>query len=247
MIEPLEARIAPAAIVSFTETDGDKITVQTSKGTKAQLEDALNITKGATGISGFTLDLIESPGLAAAFAGSVVTISAVKTGAGDGLADQVKINASSGGTTDIDLKKVTIKGNLVSINVGDAEQTTKALSSLVVTNFVQEKGNPAAIPSQIRGDIGSVRVTKEFNGFLTSLDPFTGPKGTVINSFFAGAIAREVGDDVGHIRVGEIKNLTVVGRIEGTPSSTNNGVVEATLLGKISLGGMSSFARIVLS
>jgi hypothetical protein len=177
-----------------------------------------------------------------------VTISAVKTGAGDGLAGYVKINASSGGTTDIDLKKVTIKGNLVSINVGDAEQSTKALKSLVVTNVVQDNGNPTAIPSQIRGDIGSIRVTKDFNGFLLSRDPFTGPNGTVINSFFVGrSFAREIGDDVGHIRVSEIKRLTVVGLLEGTASSTNNGTIEATALGPISLGGMSSFARIVLS
>jgi hypothetical protein len=166
MIEPLESRIAPAAIVSFTETDGDKITVQTSKGTQAQLEDALNITKGATGIDGFTLDLIESPALASAFAGTSVTINAVKTGAGDGLAGHVKINASKGGADDIDLAKVTIRGNLVSINVGDAETLTKALKSLVVTNVIQDKGNPDAVASLIQGDIGKVHVAKDFNGFF---------------------------------------------------------------------------------
>ena len=37
-IEPLEARIAPAAVFLYTDVDGDLITVKTSKGTSAQLE-----------------------------------------------------------------------------------------------------------------------------------------------------------------------------------------------------------------
>lgn len=36
-IEPLEARIAPAAVVMITETDGDTVAVKTSKGTVEQL------------------------------------------------------------------------------------------------------------------------------------------------------------------------------------------------------------------
>src|SRR5262249_27596031 len=37
VIEPLEARIAPAAVFTFTDVDGDLVTVKTSKGTNDQL------------------------------------------------------------------------------------------------------------------------------------------------------------------------------------------------------------------
>jgi hypothetical protein len=36
-IEPLETRIAPAAVLTFTDVDGDIVTITSSKGTLADL------------------------------------------------------------------------------------------------------------------------------------------------------------------------------------------------------------------
>jgi hypothetical protein len=38
MIEPLELRSAPAAVFTYTDVDGDAVTIKPSKGTNAELE-----------------------------------------------------------------------------------------------------------------------------------------------------------------------------------------------------------------
>ena len=40
-IEPLEPRIAPAAVLMITDFDGDTVAIKTSKGTVAQLTAAV--------------------------------------------------------------------------------------------------------------------------------------------------------------------------------------------------------------
>lgn len=42
IIEGLETRIAPAAIFTFTDADGDLVTVETSKGTNTELNAAIS-------------------------------------------------------------------------------------------------------------------------------------------------------------------------------------------------------------
>jgi hypothetical protein len=44
VIEPLEARIAPAAVVMITDLDGDKVAIKTNKGTVEQLTAALTLS-----------------------------------------------------------------------------------------------------------------------------------------------------------------------------------------------------------
>jgi hypothetical protein len=43
-VEPLETRIAPAAIFTFIDVDGDAVTVKTSKGTNADLAAVITTT-----------------------------------------------------------------------------------------------------------------------------------------------------------------------------------------------------------
>jgi hypothetical protein len=45
IVEALESRIVPAAVFTFTDVDGDAVTVKTSKGTNADLSAATDAAK----------------------------------------------------------------------------------------------------------------------------------------------------------------------------------------------------------
>ena len=118
-VEPLEARIAPAAVVTFTDVDGDLVTVSSSKGTHDQLVAA---TGGVNGLNDHvlqTLDLTTS----ADFNGANISIIATpKAGKGDGFVNVGYINAS--GRV---LGTVTVNGDLGVIDVGNTNVNLFAL------------------------------------------------------------------------------------------------------------------------
>ena len=82
-IEPLEPRIAPAAVFTFTDVDGDIVTVKTSKGTNADLAAVLTFSDPAAANPRQlqTINLSSSAG----FAGTDLSVTAKRgpTG-GDG-------------------------------------------------------------------------------------------------------------------------------------------------------------------
>ena len=49
-IEPLEARIAPAATFTFADVDGDFVTIKTSKGTDGELNAILTLAPEGLGM-----------------------------------------------------------------------------------------------------------------------------------------------------------------------------------------------------
>jgi hypothetical protein len=88
MIEILETRIAPAAVVTFTDVDGDLVTITASKGTKAQLEAA------AGDLTDKRLQVLDLTGTTD-FDGAKISISAKpQAGIGDGLVNVGRINAT---------------------------------------------------------------------------------------------------------------------------------------------------------
>jgi hypothetical protein len=252
MIESLENRIAPAAVVHFFEADGDKITVSTSKGTKADLQAALGINEGATGIDQFSIDLVATAELSTAFAGTNVTVTA--SGKGDKLANYVQVNAYDGSLSNaIDLGVVKVKGHLVSIDAGDSDLKTPAIKSVSTTSWALGLDATAAWTSQIHGNINCITVAKAFNGEIVSVDEsqtanFHRPEGTRIGKFTAGNFADGAGQGVGHLQVSIINALTIKGAFFGPLSGdANNGLIEARLIGKINIGTALAYARIVLS
>src|SRR5690348_8570534 len=141
-IEPLEPRIAPAAVVMVTDVDGDLVAVKTSKGTVDQLKAVLK-TSGA----GFTgtireIDFSTAPlvGGINPFAGTDLTITVVKQGQnGDKRVNVGYIDASStdGAGNDgaaIVLGNVKIGGDLGQIDVGGGGNGT-VLKSLTVQSL----------------------------------------------------------------------------------------------------------------
>jgi hypothetical protein len=256
MIEPLENRIAPAAILTFFEADGDKITVKTTKGNNADLATACGINKGDTGITNITVNFLINPTVAAEFANTNITITAAGgTGATKNLANFVRINGfDSGGAGNIDFGSVKVKGHLVYIDAGDNDLTTNAIKKLDVTDWGPGSGTTSATSSQIRGNIGSIKVRQDFNGFIVSNNAagtanFQDADATVIGSFTVGDdIAQLNGDDVGHLQVHRISKLVVKDSFFGTTnSSLRNGLIEADSVGLIAIHNMAVNASIVLS
>jgi hypothetical protein len=99
-LEMLEARIAPAALVgkvlTYTDVDGDKVTVTFSKGAPA----AGNFTFDAGTVDGATtahqqLELIDVHGDSTSpFNGTNITVAVKRAVGGDGLAAIGRINAA---------------------------------------------------------------------------------------------------------------------------------------------------------
>jgi hypothetical protein len=251
-LEGFESRIVPSATVKFTEVDGDKITVKTSKGTTAQLEQALGLPNGATDVDFIGLNFLASAGVAAAFAGTNVTISA--GGAGDRLANNVTVNAfDNSGSRNIDLGTIAIKGNLLYIDAGDENLVSLAIKKLTVTSWGPADSFDTAISSQIRGNIGAIVVQWSFNGYLYSNAAdgsanFRTDEGTVIGSFQAGSFAEHYGDQNGYLQVHGINRLKITGAMFGpsTLGTTNNGLIEAVYVDKVSINTMLLGAEINL-
>ena len=75
-IEALEARIAPAAIFTFNDVDGDAVTVKTSKGTNAELAAVITTTTPAGSVmGGKSLDKINL-GMNTVFDGTDISVTA---------------------------------------------------------------------------------------------------------------------------------------------------------------------------
>jgi len=173
MIELLETRIAPAAVFSYTDVAGNKVTIVTSKGTNADLAAAAgDITAGQLEI----LNLGNS-----AFSGANVTITAKpQHGIGDGLVDIGSIVAAG-----INLGVVTVHGNIGEFGAGDS--TGMAVKSLNVVS-IGVLGTSTGAPTvgiSIEGDLGALAVKTDVVGAVMNIEGNTGPI-TIGGSFIGG-------------------------------------------------------------
>lgn len=119
LLEPLEDRIAPASMLSFTDVDGDQVTIKTTKG---DLTGHATLSDGGSGQQLEILDLTDN-----SFAGTNLTISVKKVTGGDGFANLGFLNAAGN-----DLGKVKIKGDVGKIDAGDGNDALAAIKSLTV-------------------------------------------------------------------------------------------------------------------
>jgi hypothetical protein len=148
-IETLEARIAPASVITYTDIDGDKVKITSSKGTLT----AANLTLSG-GDSGNLLALTLTN---SQFAGADITFSVVQKAGGDGRADVGTLNSQG-----IDLNLVTIKGDLSKVLGGDANTQSPAFAMLKVRSMGEE--NLASGTSSVIGRIGSLLVKGNIRG-----------------------------------------------------------------------------------
>ncbi len=160
-IEPLESRIAPAAIFTFTDPDGDTVTVKTSKGGNGDLAAAGVLTFNLAGNVPRQLqkiDLSVNP----IFAGTDLTVTAARGPGGDGVTAVGFIDAGDiAGGTSINLGKVTIDGDLGRIHAGNATLGT-AIKVLEVRSIgllgISTQAAGGNLQSILTGKVGTLLI-----------------------------------------------------------------------------------------
>ena len=141
-IEPLESRIAPAAVsVVYTDIDSDKVTITDSSGTLT----AANLTFLGGGSSGQLAKLDLS---AVGFAAANITVTVAKAAHGDGLANIGFIDAGAR-----NLGAVSIHGDLGRIKAGSDSETVPAIKSLTVNSIGRLNTDTQAAGGSLRSDI----------------------------------------------------------------------------------------------
>ena len=163
-IEPLEARIAPASVINFTDSDGDKVKFTSSNG---DLTGHINPFFLAINSSNtFDVDLTSR-----IFAGTDFTVSVTKMGGGDGIVIIGHVDAGLN-----NLGTVKIAGDLGDIDAGNADGEVPGIKSLTVNSLgrFDQRGNGDKV-SIVLGHVGSLVVKGDMidtyfqvNGNLTS-------------------------------------------------------------------------------
>jgi hypothetical protein len=149
MIEPLEARIAPAAILTYFDMDGDLVKITSSKGKAADLLAAAHFDG-----TGHQLQMLDLKSMV--FAGTTISITAKpQPEGGNGIVNVGWIDA-----TGFDLGGVTIAGDLGKIEAGDATTKTPGLKALNVQSL-GASGTATGAPdlvSHVAGKLGKIAV-----------------------------------------------------------------------------------------
>ena len=219
LIEALESRIAPAAVFTFTDVDGDKVTVNISKG--ANTDAAFSVFAGQLQ----TIDL----GGKTLFDGADISITAVPTaGQGDGHVNVGFLNA-----TGVDLGKVSIPGDLGRIAAGDKTAPAPALAKLRVDSLgalgLSTQAAGGTLDSPIDGRVGALLVG-----------------GDIVDATFHTLAAGEhigvvkVGGSIIHggIRsLGDLGSITVGGSVLGGSVLNSGEIFAQGKLGSVKIGG----------
>jgi len=253
--ESLEPRLALAGVVTFTDVDGDLVTVRTSLGTNESLQAAMGLVP-AGGMGGHQLRrvVLTDP----AFAGTRLRITALPGPGGDGQVHVGEIASNQ------DLGAVTVRGDLGVIFAGDAILETPGVASLVVASIGRFGIEPM---SMVNGSLPVLRVggdvTRQFGVNGRAVDVEIG--GSIDGSLGAAAFgATSVGrimiggsirggstDRSGLVQVtGMIDELVVGGSLEGGDGD-HTGVVFGGGLGTVRIagslvGGLGGFSGSVI-
>ena len=249
LIEPLEARIAPATLAfinpttaTYSDVDGDLVTVKFSKGilSAGNLADVL-ITAPAGPLGGEQLQKIDLTiiGLAASPDGTAIAITAKPQNIasvlrGDGLANVGHIDG-----TGHDLGAVKIVGDLGQIDAGDATTTTAALKSLNALSIGQLGTTTQAggdLHSEIKGALGSLTVGGNVKGAFIDVTPLV--DGKIGSITIGGSVVGAMADNTGRISAsGSIGKVKVGGNIEGGGGFASGRINAGGALGSVTIGG----------
>ena len=229
-IEPLESRIAPAAVLTYTDLDGDKVTVTSSAGTNAELTSAAHFVADSHGFDLVLLDVSN-----AAFNGTTITVAVAKAATGDGLAAIGRINAGAN-----DLGTVTIKGDLGVIDAGSGSQTVPAIHALNVQSMgrygLDSQGGVGDLQSDINGALGALHVSGDVEGVYINV--LGGSFATVKSVNIAGSLIGGASLNSGTIQsTGDIGTVKIGHDVQGGTGAVTGQVFTLGALGNVSIGG----------
>jgi len=238
-IEPLEARIAPAAIiVSYTDVDGDIVNIKDSSGHLTSAD----LTFVGGGTSGQLADLNLSTGV---FTGASITFSVVHKPGGDGLANVGYIDAGTN-----NLGAVIVKGDLGRITAGSGIGT--AVKSLAVNSMgrlgtatQQGLGSPS-LQSTFNGGLGSLTVAHDDMG--ASIVVSSGGAGPIIvGGSLIGGSANGSGQinvigNIGAVKIGQ--DVVGGGGISSASIVASDNITSVTIGGSLIGGGGFASGRV---
>ena len=157
--EPLEPRIAPAAVFTYTDVDGDKITVHSNKGNNSDLQNIFQKHAVFQNL-GYRVNEVDftdvPPANFGEFSGANITISVTRGPHGDG---HVDLGTITSGTMPLG-SFIASKASIQAIDCGDG---THGIGTLVVDSY------GTAAPSYfnsgitdalgvINGSVGSIKI-----------------------------------------------------------------------------------------
>jgi hypothetical protein len=237
MIEVLESRIAPAAVYFFTDIDGDHVKISSTLGTNTLLAAAVTLSNNLQPAVGKPHNL-EMLTLGSAFNGASISITATPsddltpgTINGSGFVNVGYISAAG-----IDLKSVTVHGDLGQIVVGNANVTNKpGLGSLTVQSMGNYGTTTGAISADSRfiNGVGSIKVAGDVNGVLLRADTTTTDYtvAKIGSIFIGGNLIGGTSADTGEIAANNIGSVKIMGSVIGS-FSTDTGRIATTVEGQ---------------
>jgi hypothetical protein len=180
-LELLEARIAPATLVSpttvtFSDIDGDDVTIHISKPlfTAENLNQVLIFSDSdaradSTVPQSLSAFLVKGLGVPANGVDITVTAKRSSLHGGNGSVDMGGIDAfDAGASNNLDLGKVRVDGDLKFIDAGDDDFSTRSLKSLDVFSVGEFVPN---VKSEVNGSIGVWKVRGNMQGSLVQSGP----------------------------------------------------------------------------
>lgn len=231
LVEPLEARIAPAVLIgpggqtaTYTDADGDAVTIKISSGTFTAANFQTQPTFGGEQLQILNLS-------AGGFDGADISITAKKSATGNG-----RVNVGWIDSTDHDLGIVKINGDLGRIVAGDASMAQPGLKQLAVDSIgvLGLDTQPAGgnLVSKIKGNAGAVLVKGDF--VHAKLEVFSG-KLELVN--ISGSLTGGDDSQEGSIYAKSIGSLQIGRDLRGG-SNLGTGAIQAdTGIGPIKIGG----------
>jgi len=216
-IELLESRIAPASltgrVLSYTDLDGDKVTISFSKGTLSSANFTFDNAFGGTGTQ--QLQRIDVSGVTD-IEGSNISVKVVRGEGGDGVAHIGEIIA-----TGRDLGVVKTKGDLGKIVAGNDTLPAPAIKSLTIGSYGMLDGTtqPAGSnqSSPISGDLPKLTILGDVSGGAINVN------GDVTNLKVGGSIIGGPFASDGRILAINVAKLTVGGSIIGGGPDSQSG------------------------
>src|SRR6266853_1709241 len=188
-IEPLEARIAPAAVYPFTDVDGDTVTVKSSKGSSDDLKVLMEFHRVVQG-DGYRINEIDLtdvvPAKAGEFANSDITVTVKQGPHGDGHVDLGYIFA---GTMPLH-SFIATKASIQRLDCGDG---TNAIGTLQVASYGTaapayfNNGIPDSL-GVLDGSVGSIKIAGDiaYGGLRIANPAAMDPSVPSVGSIFVG-------------------------------------------------------------
>lgn len=232
-LERLEPRDVPASIATYTDVDGDRVSLTLSDG-------AMNVAYAAIG-QGVVPRMVDVRG---ATSGADLTMKIARAPGGDGRANVGQINAEG-----VDLGRVAINGDLAQILVGDSDTDTPALKALTVDSIgrsAKDTLDPSGYPdSAIRGSLGKLTVRGDIDGAIVRRVG-AGHFGSVT---IGGSLIGRPNGRGGEISAGSFGSIRIGGSIEGgdTGGIYSSGDIASIRIGGSLVGGNSPYSGVIES